>query len=87
MSQITEATLFRLSKEKLLDAGYTFLRLDDFGESGNCRIRYCSGSSWDTIAWKVLETFTTKAASHNTTLPFTRNRAKELIESGKYLMD
>lgn len=29
MSQITEATLFRLSKEKLLDAGYTFLRLDD----------------------------------------------------------
>ncbi|MBO7652840.1 MAG: hypothetical protein J6S84_09065 [Bacteroidales bacterium] len=79
MSQITEATLFRLSKEKLLDAGYTFLRLDDFGESGNCWIRYCSGSSRDTIAWKVLETFPTKAARDR--------RAKELIESGKYLMD
>lgn len=79
MSQITEATLFRLSKEKLLDAGYTFLRLDDLGESGICRIKYCSGSSRDTIAWKVLETFTTKAARDR--------RAKELIESGKYLMD
>lgn len=79
MSQITEATLFRLSKEKLLDAGYTFLRIEDFGESGICRIRYCSGSSRDTIAWKVLETFPTKAARDR--------RAKELIESGKYLMD
>lgn len=79
MSQITEATLFRLSKEKLLDAGYTFLRLDEKDESGNCQIRYCSGSSRDTIAWEVLETFTTKAARDR--------RAKELIESGKYLMD
>lgn len=76
MSQITEATLFRLSKEKLLDAGYTFLRIDDADESGrNARIRFSDKYG----VWKVLETFPTKAARDR--------RAKELIESGKYLMD
>lgn len=80
MSEITEATLFRLSKEKLLDAGYVFLRLDDAdGLNRDPRIRYCKGTNLDYGRWKVMETFPSKAARNR--------RAKELIESGKYLID
>ncbi|MDR1883710.1 MAG: hypothetical protein LBR26_13140 [Prevotella sp.] len=63
------------SVEKLLKAGYVFLRADDGGwnKERKYRIRYsdCFGT------WKVLEKFPTKAARDR--------RIKELMEEDKYL--
>jgi hypothetical protein len=63
----------RRSMEKLMEAGYIFLRSDD---SPNVRIKYRQKGSGD---WKTLEKFETKAARER--------RLNQLLDSSMYIMD
>ncbi len=61
------------SMEKLMAAGYTFIRTDD---QPNIRIKYKKQGSGD---WKTLEKFDTKAARER--------RIKELLNDDKIIME
>lgn len=63
----------RTSMDKLMAAGYTFIRSDD---QPNTRIKYRKQGSGD---WKTLEKFDTKAARDK--------RIKELLSDAKIIMD
>jgi hypothetical protein len=66
----------RMSREKLLKAGYKFIRMTDYPTKDGIRhqIRYCDNVNF---VWKLLETYPTKVA---------RERAAEkLITDGPYL--
>ncbi len=63
----------RISMEKLMAAGYTFIRQDD---QPNIRIKYRKQGSGD---WKTLEKFDTKAARDR--------RVKELLQDNKIIME
>jgi hypothetical protein len=61
------------SLEKLMNAGYTFIRADD---QPNIRIKYKKEGSGD---WKTLEKFSTKASRDR--------RVKELLDDPKIVME
>ena len=66
-----------MSREKLLKAGYKFIRLTDYPCKDGIRyqIRYCDNVNF---TWRVLDTFPTKAARER--------EARRLIEEGPYLI-
>ena len=68
----------RMSREKLLKAGYKFIRMTDYPCKDGIRlqIRYCDNVNF---VWKLLDTYPTKAARER--------EAKRLIEEGPYLLD
>lgn len=67
----------RMSREKLLKAGYKFIRLTDYPCKDGIRlqIRYCDNVNF---VWKLLGTYSTKAERER--------EAKRLIEEGPYLI-
>lgn len=67
----------RMSREKLLKAGYKFIRMTDYPCNDGIRlqIRYCDNENF---TWRVLDTYPTKAARER--------EAKRLIEEGPYLI-
>ena len=67
----------RMSREKLLKAGYKFIRMTDYPCKDGVRlqIRYCDNTNF---VWKLLDTYPTKAARERA--------AKELIAEGPYLI-
>ena len=67
----------RMSREKLLKAGYKFIRMTDYPCKDGIRlqIRYCDNTNF---VWKLLDTFPTKAARER--------EARRLIVEGPYLI-
>lgn len=67
----------RMSREKLLKAGYKFIRMTDYPCKDGIRlqIRYCDNVNF---VWKLLDTYKTKAELER--------EAKRLIEEGPYLI-
>ena len=66
-----------MSREKLLKAGYKYIRLTDYPYKDGIRyqIRYCDN---DKFTWRVLDTYPTKAARERA--------ARKLIAEGPYLI-
>ena len=67
----------RMSREKLLKAGYKFIRMTDYPCKDGIRlqIRYRDNTNF---VWKLLGTYSTKAERER--------EAKRLIEEGPYLI-
>ena len=71
------ANLNKMSREKLLKAGFKFIRLTDYPckDGIHYQIRFCDN---DDFVWKTLNTYNTKDARERA--------AAELISEGPYLV-